>query len=304
VEQTRPALQTYRGAHYHFTLPHPLYQQIVHLSQQEGVTLCVTLLAAFNVLLARYAGQEDIVVGTPVANRTHSALENLIGFFVNTLALRNDLSGNPSFREFLLRVQRTALDAYMHQEMPFEMVVEALQPERSANQTPLFQVFFALQNAALPSLEMPGLKATPLDVESGTVKFDLTLALLQTEEGLSGEFGYNLDLFSQKTIEQMTERYLVLLQAVATDPACRIQDICLLTPAEQRRFQASSEPVVSTPILSVAERFVTQVRQWPKNVAVVDGQHPRDAQRDDSHEISGSTGCFTHTAPLLLASWA
>jgi non-ribosomal peptide synthetase component F len=203
TDRPRPAVQSFRGASVAFGLEAELTHGLKALSQEAGVTLFMTLLGAFMVVLARYSRQEDIVVGSPVANRTHSQTEGLIGFFVNTLVLRADLSGDPPFEERLGRVRRVALGAYAHQEVPFERVVEALQPERSLSHTPLFQVLFALQNVPVGELELPGLSLSPLTLESVTAKFDLSLMLSETEQGLVGVWEYSTELFETATIERL-----------------------------------------------------------------------------------------------------
>src|ERR1044072_6359471 len=203
ADRPRPQVQTFRGAALPFKLSKELAEQLRALSRREGVTLYMTLLAALQTLLARYTGQEDIAVGTPIANRRHAEIENLIGFFVNTLVLRTDVSGNPTFRELVQRVRETALGAYTHQDVPFEMLVEVLQPERSLSYTPLFQVLFALQNAPQEKLELSGLTLDLLDIDSGTAHFDLALLLEETEDGLEGVCEYSTDLFDEETIVRL-----------------------------------------------------------------------------------------------------
>lgn len=183
--RARPPVQTFRGATQEFEVTAPLTEKLKQLGQSEGVTLFMTLLAAFETLLYRYTNQEDICVGSPISNRNRSEIEPLIGFFLNTLVLRTDLSGNPPFQELLGRVRQVALDAYTHQDLPFEVLVEALQPERSLSHTPLFQVMFILQTAPLEPLELPGVTLTPLKMPGVTAKFDLTLYLRETEQGLT-----------------------------------------------------------------------------------------------------------------------
>jgi Non-ribosomal peptide synthetase modules and related proteins len=189
TDRPRPAVQSFRGASEPLALDAELTHALKALSQRAGVTLFMTLLGAFMALLARYSGQEDIVVGSPIANRNRSETEALIGFFVNTLVLRVDLSGNPPFEELLGRVRQVALAAYAHQEVPFERVVEALRPQRSLSHSPLFQVMFVLQNVPFEALELPGLSLSPLALESVTAKFDLTLVMSETEQGLRGGVG-------------------------------------------------------------------------------------------------------------------
>ncbi|MGH8059783.1 MAG: condensation domain-containing protein, partial [Candidatus Entotheonellia bacterium] len=182
----RPAVQSHRGGRVVALFPVGLATALKGLSRREGVTLFMTLLAAFQVLLARYTGQEDLVVGTPIAGRTYLETEGLIGFFVNTLPLRTQLTGDPTFRELLTRVREVALGAYAHQDLPFEKLVEELQPDRDLSSTPVFQVMFILQNAPRRPLELPGLSLTPLDVDAGTAKFDLTLSVTEVDDGLQG----------------------------------------------------------------------------------------------------------------------
>ncbi|MBA4495174.1 hypothetical protein H1191_12745 [Paenactinomyces guangxiensis] len=171
--------------------------ELKHWSIQEQVTLFVTLFTAFIVLLYRYSGQEDIIVGTPVSNRNRSEIEGLIGFFVNTLALRTNLSGNPSFQQLVKKVKEMFAEAYMHQDIPFEKLVAELKPERDVSQSPLFRVMFALQNAPLPPLELPGLVFEPVEVYNDTAKFDLFLSITELEDGLSCvlEYSYRIIRF-------------------------------------------------------------------------------------------------------------
>ena len=182
----RPAVQEYRGNHLSLEINSTLLEELKRVSQEAGTTLFMTLFAAFNVLLQRYSRQEDIVVGSPIANRTRAEIEGLIGFFVNTLVLRTDLSGNPTFLELLAQVKNTTLDAYDHQDLPFEKLVEELQPERALSYNPIFQVMFVLHNATGAAAQMPGLTVTPLDVDTGTSKFDLALSLVEEADGLTG----------------------------------------------------------------------------------------------------------------------
>src|SRR5262249_6522462 len=197
-----------------------------------GVTLFMMLLAAFKVLLYRYSGQEDIIVGTAIANRNSIELENLIGFFVNTLPLRTDLSGDPTFRELLARVREVALGAYAHQEMPFEMLVSELQPERNLNQMPLFRVFFLLQNAPMPTVHLSGLTLTPVVIEAGLAKMDLSLLLEETEQGVTGSLEYNVDLFDDTTIKKMLAHFQTLLENIVENPDQPLSRLRLLNEEE------------------------------------------------------------------------
>src|SRR5215212_8316317 len=213
ADRVRPAVQSYRGAAARFEVSREVSEGLKELGQREGVTLFMTLLAAFKVLLYRYTGQEDIVVGSPIAGRTRAEVEHLIGFFVNTLVLRTDLSGGPTFRELLGRVRETALGAYAHQDVPFEKLVEELQPERDMSHTPLFQVLFVLQNALRDELELPNLELHPLEVNSEKAKFDLSLFMTEQEQGLKGVFVYSTDLFEPETIERLLGHFRILLEA-------------------------------------------------------------------------------------------
>jgi non-ribosomal peptide synthetase component F len=216
--------------------PPPLVEALKALSQREGVTLYMTLLAAFQTLLARYTGQEDITVGSPIAGRTRAETEGLIGFFVNTLALRTDLSGNPSFRELLSRVREVALGAYMHQDLPFERLVEELQPERSLSHSPLFQVMLVLQNVPREMLQLSGLTLTPVVVDSSTAKFELTLSLAEEPSGLVALWEYNTDLFEAATIGRMAEHWRTLLEGIVSNPDQRLTALPLLTAGERQQL--------------------------------------------------------------------
>ncbi len=235
TDRPRPAVQTSSGATKWVRLPKELLGDLIGLSRQEGATLFMTLLAAFQTLLYRYSGQEDINVGTPIANRTRGEIEPLIGFFVNTLVLRADLSGDPTFRELLTRVREAALGAYAHQDVPFEMVVEALQPARTLSHTPLFQVMLVLDNAPMEAQELTGLTLNGLDAESGTARFDLTLELMERPDGLYGALEYNTDLFDAATIERMLGHFQILLEGIVADPDCQVSALPLLSEAERRQ---------------------------------------------------------------------
>jgi amino acid adenylation domain-containing protein len=236
TDRPRPAVQTFAGAHQEFALSVELTDRLTKLSQEQGVTLFMLLLAAFDTLLYRYTDTEDIVVGTPIANRNHSEIEGLIGFFINTLVMRTDLSGNPSLSELLARVCEMALGAYAHQDLPFEMLVETLQPERALGHTPLFQIMFVLQNAPMSSIELTGLTFTPLMTEGATAKFDLTLSMQNTATGLVGGWEYNTDLFDASTIERMTGHFVMLLEGIIANPEERILQLPLLTQPEQQQL--------------------------------------------------------------------
>ncbi len=196
----------------------------------------MTLLAAFQVLLHRYSGQVDIAVGSPIAGRARPELEGLIGFFVNTLVMRGDLSSNPGFREVLRRVRRAAMEAYAHQDVPFEKLVTLVHPDRSSSRTPLFQAMFALQNAPMPALRTPGLLLTPIELPSRCSKFDLTLFATEVPEGLNLTMEFNSDLFDAATADRMLTHYRVLLGKIIAHPDRPIGGLCMLTPEERNQL--------------------------------------------------------------------
>ncbi len=225
TDRPRPAIQTFQGARQCFTLSKELTEALTLLSRREGVTLFMTLLAVYQILLYRYSGQDDICVGTPIANRNLTEIEGLIGFFVNTLVLRTDLSGNPSFRELMQRVREVALGAYAHQDIPFEKLVAELQPERNLSKMPLFQVWFVLDNSPMPPLELPGLTISLLDYESQVVRYDLKLDLSETPEGIKGFFEYKTDLFETYTITRMTEVFEIILTIIVEDADIKLSRV-------------------------------------------------------------------------------
>ncbi|GAX39730.1 amino acid adenylation domain-containing protein [Tolypothrix sp. NIES-4075] len=271
TDRPRPAIQTYKGATQTFSLSSQLSAALTAFSQKQEVTLFMTLLAAFQTLLSRYSGQTDICVGTPIANRNRSEIEGLIGLFVNTLVLRSNLSGNPSFSDFLLQMREVALGAYAHQDLPFEQLVEQLQPQRSLSYTPLFQVMFVLQNAPMPELELTDLTLCALPIESSTAKFDLTLVLENTSAGLSGFFEYNTDLFDAATIERMVGHYQTLLEAVVVNPQQKLSDLPLLTASEQHQIlrEWNNTQADYPKYLCLHSLFEQQVEKTPDAVAVV-----------------------------------
>lgn len=239
TDRPRPSMMSYRGASIDVTLSAELTEKLRDLSQHDGVTLFMCVLAAFQVLLYGFTGQRDISVGSPIAGRVQRETEQLIGCFVNTLVLRVDLRGNPSFRELLKRVKQVALDAYQNQGAPFEKLVEELQPERDMSRTPLFQVMFALQNTETADLRLPGLDLSQFDYagdssNGGTAKFDLELALVETGTGMRGELEYSTDLFDATTMTGMIECFQNLLQEIVQDPERSISQFRLMHEAEQR----------------------------------------------------------------------
>ncbi|MBW4660754.1 MAG: amino acid adenylation domain-containing protein [Drouetiella hepatica Uher 2000/2452] len=270
-DRPRPRIQTFRGAIHAFELPAGLTESLKALSQQAGVTLFMTLLAAFKVLLYRYTAQEDILVGSPIANRNRTEVEGLIGFFVNTLVLRSNLSGNPTFRDLLSQVQQVSLAAYDHQDLPFEQLVEALQPDRDLSYSPLFQVKFALENLPQDELKLPNLTLKFLQSQNPTAKLDLSLDMAETTSGLKGQFEYNTDLFDPVTITRMTEHLCCLLAGIVEHPEQKISDLPLLTESEQHQQLVEwNDTQIDYPQNECwHQRFEAQVQKTPEAIALV-----------------------------------
>jgi amino acid adenylation domain-containing protein len=273
-DRTRPPLQTFKGARRYTELPAALSDRLRDLSRREGVTLFMTLLAAFDVLLWRFSGQTDIVVGTPIAGRNRSELEDLIGFFANTLPLRVTLSGNPSFRDLLARVRELALEAYSHQDVPFDRLVEELKPERSLSHTPLFQVIFAFENTPQPQ-RASGLSMNWLEVDRGTSRCDLSLFATDKGAELGCMWEYSTDLFDAETIAQMMSSYGTLLESILERPEDKIGYLEIWTEAERRRLiepavEVAPEKTGSRPCMQ--QLFEDQAEQRPDAVAVVCGE--------------------------------
>ena len=270
ADRPRPARFTYHGAEHAFSLPGDLTTRLRALGQATGVTLQMTLLAAYLTLLFRMSGQPDLVVGTLVAGRNHVDLENLIGLFVNILVLRIDLSGDPPFRELLGRVRAASLGAYDHQELPFEVLVDELQPARLRSRRPVVQVLFQLMQFDDRPPSLAGLEVTPLASHGQAVRFDLELHLWQDATGLRGTIVYSTDLFDAATIERIARHYRTVLDSVVVDGGCRISELPLLLPAQREELLCgwSGVTVHCAPEGSIHERFEEQVRCNPNAVAV------------------------------------
>ena len=236
TDRSRTPRQSFHGDRVPIMLPQALTASVNDLSNQSAVTPFMTLLAAFQVLLFRYTGQEDIVVGSPIANRRRPEIEGLVGFFVNTLVLRADLSGNPSFRELLLRVKDTCVAADANQDLPFEKLVQDLQPERDLSRNPLFQVMFVLQNATSPFGGISGLRIEPIELETTRSPFDLSLFLREREGKYIGYIEYSTDLFNRDRIERMAGHFQTLLEAIVADPDQSIATLPILTEAERHQL--------------------------------------------------------------------
>ena len=271
TDRTRPPLPSYRGAMHTVFLPEGLTGELKALGRRENVTLFMTLLAAFKVLLARYSGQDNLVVGSPIAGRNRVDLEGLIGFFVNTLALRTDLSGDPTFRELLGRIRESTLDAFAHKDLPLAKLVEELKPGRSSNQTPLFQVLFALEYLETPSLRLPGLVFEPMEFDLHWAKFDLSLTVSERSGGLRASFNYDTDLFDEGTIRRMAGHYQRLLEGIVADPGQPISQLPLLTEDERHQMLVEwNDTARGYPAdRCVHQLFEEQVGRTPEAVAVV-----------------------------------
>jgi natural product biosynthesis luciferase-like monooxygenase protein/amino acid adenylation domain-containing protein len=281
TDRPRRAVESFNGGNETLVLHKRLSESLKGLSQREEVTLFMLLLAAYNALLYRHSGQEDILVGTPIANRNRAELEGLIGFFANTLVIRTDLSGNPSFRELLSRVREEAFGAFAHQDLPFERLVEELQPDRDTTRNPLFQVVFAMQNVPAAPLDMGELVVSRLEggggsskghmvVDNGTSKFDLSLYAIEKPEGLSFTFEYNSDLFNSDRIRRMLQHLQVLLESILENPEERIAALPLLSAAERTQLIATCSRGVDHPTEQCLHHlFEVQVRRTPDAVAVV-----------------------------------
>ena len=271
ADRPRPAVQSFKGETVKVVFSNELKESLKKLSRREGSTLYMTLLAAFQTLLFRYTGQEDIVVGSPIANRNYGEVENLIGFFVNALTMRTKLTGNPTFRELMGRTRDVALEAYGHQDLPFEKLVEEFDPERNLGYNPLFQVLFVLQNAPKYELELPGLKLEWLPIYNGTAKFDIALHVAERPEGLSCMMEFNTDLFESSTISRMLGHWRVLLESVAADADQRIASLPILTADERQKLlvdfnQAGTSLAAGH---SIHQWVEAQVERTPDNVALV-----------------------------------
>ncbi|HVS00085.1 MAG TPA: amino acid adenylation domain-containing protein, partial [Thermoanaerobaculia bacterium] len=270
ADRPRPAVQTYRGASRGLVLPPHLSTTVYGLCRCEGATPFMVLLAAWAALLGRHAGQEDVLVGTPIAGRNRQEIEGLIGFFINTLVLRVDLSEALDFSTLLGRVRQTALEAYDHQDLPFERLVEDLVPERDLAHSPLFQVLFGLQNAAGRNLSLPGLTLTPLARDNGMAKFDLTLSLQEGPAGFEGAFTYNTDLFDGSTAARLLDRFQILLAAVE-DLSLPLAELPWLTVAERHQalLEWNDTARLYVPGVCLHELVARQAGRTPDAVAVV-----------------------------------
>ncbi|MFP2912905.1 condensation domain-containing protein, partial [Pyxidicoccus sp. 3LFB2] len=266
----RPAVQSYRGDSCPVHLPQKLSEALKARCQEEGVTPFMALLATYQLLLSRYSGQEDITVGSPIAGRRRGELEGLVGFFVNTLALRTRLEGNPSFRQVLARVKETTLGAFAHQDIPFEKLVEELAPSRTLGHSPLFQVIFALQNAPVGELQLPDFSMQPLPLDNATARFELELSLSETPDGFAGELTYCRDLFSSGFAQRFCRHFAILLEGLLSQPERPFRHLPLLSPEERQTVLVEWNPSPSSDPRdsSINDVFARQAAASPEAIAV------------------------------------
>jgi len=291
TDYPRPPVQKFRGGAEFFEISASLTEQLQSLSQKSGVTLFMTIVTAFFILLSRYTGQEDIVIGVPIANRLRVEVESLMGCFVNTLVLRSQLHGQPTFLELLQQVRQNALEAYANQDLPFEQLVEALQPERLLSHSPLFQVMFAWENVQIDALELPNLKVTPLRTDHFTAKADLNVEMMETDRGIQGIFEFNTDLFDAATIKRMVENYQTLLEGIVLNPEQRVSELPILTSAERHQIleewnrTKTEYPRDST----IQQLFETQVEKTPDCIAIIYGN-----QQITYHQLNQRANQLAH----------
>ena len=270
TDHPRQIAKSYRGDSIRFVIPARISEKVKLIGRKEGTTLYMTLLAAFQLLLGRYAGQEDVAVGTVIANRNHPATEPLIGFFVNQIVMRTSLAGNPRFADLLRRVREVTLSAYAHQDLPFEKLVEGLAPERDLTRTPLVQAVFALQNASSEDPALDRLRITALDLDHHQVKFDLTLIVAERGPTMAGVIEYASGLFEPETIERLSAHLLILLDRVTGDPQARAADVAFITEAEEHQllitWNDTQRPFPHH--RSVHQLFTEQANRTPDSIAI------------------------------------
>jgi natural product biosynthesis luciferase-like monooxygenase protein/amino acid adenylation domain-containing protein/non-ribosomal peptide synthase protein (TIGR01720 family) len=290
MDRPRPAVQTYQGAQHRFTVPKPLAEALGALARREGATTFMLLMAAWQVLLSRYSGQEDFAVGTAVAGRNRPEIEPLVGCFVNSLPLRADLSGDPTFLELLGRVRRMALGAFAHQEAPFEKLVDALHVTRDASHSPIFQTMLVLHNISMPTVRLADLTLSGMELHTGSAKMDLCLELRETAEGLRAGLEYNTDLFDPETASQLASHFVLLLEGMLSAPERRLSALPWVSEAERRMLLVEWNPPrggVSSDSLTAL--FAAQVARTPEALAVVD-----DTEALTFRELEGRAHRIAH----------
>src|SRR5579864_4938259 len=269
-DHQRPGQGTSAGASRTFTFPRELWEHLQELSRRERTTVFMTLLAGFTVLLSRYTGEEDVVLGTPIANRTRPELEGIIGFFVNLLVLRTSLAGHPTFRELLGRVRQTCLSAYAHQDMPFELLAKELQPQRFLSHQPLFQVLFVFQNMDMPGLDLPGVQSSFVNVDRGVTRFDFAVAMAETPSGLQCGIEYSTELFEAETIDRFAQSLRTTLETLVAKPEQRIDELHLISADEQQQIEVWNEtgsPSSEQPYIHKV--FEAHARNTPDAISLV-----------------------------------
>jgi amino acid adenylation domain-containing protein len=291
MDHARPAIQTHRGAVQQFTVDGELSASLRRLARKEGATLFMVLLAAFEALLFRYTGQKDLVVGTPVAGRTRAEMEGLIGFFVNTLALRTELTGCESFGALVNKVRQVCLGAYAHQDLPFERLVEELQPDRDNTRTPLFQVMFTMREDTPAELHLPGLSVSTVALETGTAKFDLTLTMLENGAELGGKLEFNTDLFDHSAIAQLIRHFTMLLKSVVDNAEESITTLPFMDEAERQQLVAewNDTTTIYPRNRCIHELFALAAQRWPDQVALI-----CDTQRLTYRELNQRANQLAH----------
>ena len=275
TDQPRPSIQSFRGSTYQFSFDDSLIQSVTAMTRQQGVTPFMLMLGSWAIVLSRHADQDDVLVGTPIAGRRSVEVEGLIGFFVNTLVLRTRIDRRSDFIGLLRHVREIALDAYAHQDVPFEKVVEELSPERTLAYSPLFQVMLVLQNTPAASLSATGLTFTPIAIDTRTAKFDLTLTIQETrEKGFEGTLEYNTDLFDSSTAKRLAECLQVLIKGAVAEPRCRIAELPLLTKAERFQMLSAWNSEVPMPLVEplLYRRFQSQAALHSDEVAILYGK--------------------------------
>ncbi|MDB5365630.1 MAG: non-ribosomal peptide synthetase module, partial [Rhodospirillales bacterium] len=271
TDRARPRLQRHHGATHRFTIPAPLTARLRALGQAHDATLFMTLLAGYGALLSRYAGQDDFAIGTPMANRSDVTLEGLIGFFTNTLTLRADLSGDPDTATLLRRTRQRTLDGFAHQDVPFEQIVDALQPERSLQHAPLFQTMFTLQDTEWPSLQLDGLEVASFDLPTATATFDLNLSIWVERDALTALIHYDTDLFDAVTIARLARHFCTLLDVMAAQPSRPVASLPLLTETELQEFERWNATATPYPQATIHELVAQQAARTPAAIAIEHG---------------------------------
>jgi natural product biosynthesis luciferase-like monooxygenase protein len=306
TDRPRPRSQSFHGARTSFTLDKQLVEDLTAVGRKQNCTLFMVLLAGFQTLLARLSGREDIVIGSPIANRNRPEVEPLIGSFMNTLALRGDLSGDPTFVELLKRARKMCLDAYAHQDLPFEKLVAELQPARNLSYSPIFQVMFILQNTPMPISRAGSLRFSQQDVDAGSSKLDLTLNLEETAQGCIGWLEYSTDLFDRSTIEQMITQFQTVLKSIVSDPARRISGFVLESDVLETRIQrdsrdssdnrTSAKVVSATRTMSAVEKQLADI--WAEVLGV-----PQVEPNDNLFDLGGHSLLITRIISRIRKSF-